>query len=178
LSVGRGADEASSLLAMKPECGTRICGAAGGTRLVVKENEIVAPSSAISSRRATASSIPLNRLTKSLFASCTISKRALLKWIEAGLLEATQTGCEWYVMAEDAARFRETYCIAAEAMRLLKRNRSTLTRWEAAGHLAPVDSTRMTRQVGFTLYQRADIQRLKVSTSMRRLRTPQTNNKN
>jgi predicted site-specific integrase-resolvase len=106
------------------------------------------------------------------------SKRALLKWIEAGLLEATQTGSEWYVMAEDAARFRETYCIAAEAMRLLKRNRSTLTRWEAAGHLAPVDGTRMTRQVGFTLYQRADIQRLKDTTPMRRRRTAQSNNKN
>jgi hypothetical protein len=171
-------DEASALLAKGPECGTRICGAAGRTQLFVNENEIVAPSSAISSRRATTSSIPLNRLTKSLFPACMTSKRALRKWIEAGLLEATQTGCEWYVMAEDAARFRETYCIAAEAMRLLKRNRSTLTRWEAAGHLAPVDGTRMTRQVGFTLYQRADIQRLKDTTPMRRLRTAQSNNKN
>ena len=171
-------DEASALLAKRPECGTRICGAAGRTQLFVNENEIVAPSSAISSRRATTSSIPLNRLTKSLFPACMTSKRALRKWIEAGLLEATQTGCEWYVMAEDAARFRETYCIAAEAMRLLKRNRSTLTRWEAAGHLAPVDGTRMTRQVGFTLYQRADIQRLKDTTPMRRLRTAQSNNKN
>ena len=177
-SQGSGCVEIVNWLNHKMVRGARLGGPVGFASLVVRDDDIVSQMSAKPNSRSNPTGIPLNRLTQTLFPGWPVTKRALQKWIDAELLTATQIGCQWYVLATDADHFRETYCIAAEAIRLINRHRNTLTRWESNGHLTPVDGPRGTPGAGFTLYRRADVERLKETWPVQRRRSIQTSNKN
>ena len=112
--------------------------------------------------------IPLNRLAQTLLPGRPTKERVLKKWIETGLLNADCSKREWSVTRSEVKRFRSTYCLAAEACQILGLHRRTLGTWETAGHLTPVYGPRVTPGAGFTLYQRADIERLKDTRPIRR----------
>ena len=102
----------------------------------------------------------LHRLAKILFTGRPTKERVLKKWIRAGLLKAKRKGRRTFVSAAEVDRFRATYCLSAEACRLLGVSRATVARWEAEGRLVPAYGKRVTPAAGFSLYRRDDIERL------------------
>lgn len=114
---------------------------------------------------------PLNRLARSLLPGRPAKERVLKKWIESGLLIAIRSGREWKVERAEIDRFRSTYCLASEACRLLQRDRTTLVRWEADGHITPVYGPHVTPGAGFSLYRRDDIERLRCNWPVRHRRS-------
>ncbi|MHC4880654.1 MAG: TniQ family protein [Planctomycetota bacterium] len=112
--------------------------------------------------------VPLNRLAKTLFPDRPTKERVLKKWIESGLLKAQRSGHSWSVSRSEVDRFRATYCLASEAARIIGRHRRTLATWEAGGHLTAAYGPRVTPGAGFTLYRRADVERLKANWPVRK----------
>jgi predicted site-specific integrase-resolvase len=64
------------------------------------------------------------------------------------------------IVAAEIQRFRADYCLAQAAAQILGISRSTLSRWEVQGRVAPVYGKRVTPQAGFSLYRRQDLQQL------------------
>lgn len=143
--------------------------------IMVNVNDIERCRSKIEQMRDDREGVPLNRLAKSLFPNRPTKERVLKKWIQSGLLNAERAGQTWSVSRAEVERFRSTYCLAAEACRIVARHRRTLATWETAGHLAPVYGPRVTPGAGFTLYRRADVQRLMETLPVRRRRATRSN---
>ncbi len=112
--------------------------------------------------------VPLNRLAKTLFPDRPTKERVLKKWIESGLLKAQRSGHSWSVSRSEVDRFRATYCLASEAARIIGRHRRTIATWEADGHLTAAYGPRVSPGSGFTLYRRADVERLKANWPVRK----------
>jgi len=102
----------------------------------------------------------LVHLAKMLFPGHPVKEAVLRKWIQAGLLQAQRGDWSWIVAQAEVERFRSSYCLAEEACRLLQVSRTTLSRWEHMGRLAPVYSKRSSPRAGYSLYRRSDLQGL------------------
>jgi hypothetical protein len=100
---------------------------------------------------------PVHRLGKTLFPGRPVKVDVLKKWIEAGLLQTRQVGRARMVVPAEIGRFRETYCLRAEALRILGIAGTTLRSWQDAGRILPVYPKRVTRYAGLYLYRRADV---------------------
>ena len=146
--------------------------------VIVKADDIEQCRAEIQRMRDDRKGIPLNRLAQTLLPGRPTKERVLKKWIKTGLLNADRSRREWSVAHAEVERFRSTYCLAAEACQILGRHRRTLGTWETDGHLTPVYGPRVTPGAGFTLYQRADVERLKITKPMRRQRPAQYRDKN
>jgi predicted site-specific integrase-resolvase len=103
---------------------------------------------------------PLTELGPVLFPERPMARQTLDKWIRAGLLRVRKEGRNRLVETAEINRFRTTYCLCLEACRSLDISRSTLGHWEAAGKLRPVYGRRGRIAGGFSLYLRADVERL------------------
>ncbi|MBM4093349.1 MAG: TniQ family protein [Planctomycetes bacterium] len=79
---------------------------------------------------------PVHRLGKILFPARPVKADVLQKWIAAGLLEVRRVGRARMVSTSEIHRFRETYCLRAEALRILGIVRTTLKSWQDSS--APV----------------------------------------
>ena len=78
----------------------------------------------------------------------------LKKWIAAGLLQSRQVGRARMIAPAEITRFRETYCLRAEALRILGIAGTTLRSWQDAGRILPVYPKRVTPYAGLYLYRR------------------------
>ena len=85
----------------------------------------------------------------------------LRKWIRAGLLQAECRGRIWHVALDEVERFRSTYCLAADACRILGISRSTLARRETAGEISAVYSRRTHSGAGASVFRRDDVLRMR-----------------
>ncbi len=104
---------------------------------------------------------PLNKLAKSLLPGRPTKERVLKKWIEMGILHVRQSGRSLVCSHDEVQRFRDLYCLAAEACELLQISRASLARWETEDRLRPVYGKRVTAGAGFSLYRWPDIEQLK-----------------
>lgn len=104
---------------------------------------------------------PVHRLGKTLFPGRPVKVDVLKKWIEAGLLQTHQVGRARMVAPAEIGRFRETYCLRAEALRILGIAGTTLRSWQDAGRILPVYPKHVTRYAGLYLYRRADVEILR-----------------
>lgn len=105
--------------------------------------------------------VPVHRLAKILFPGRPVKVDVLKKWIAAGLLQTEQVGRARMVTPAELNRFRETYCLRSEALRILGIAGSTLNRWHHGGRILPVYPERVTPYAGLYLYRRADIELLR-----------------
>jgi len=117
--------------------------------------------SEISSKRDHCEGYPLNRLGRVLIPGRPLKESVLRKWIRAGLLHAEQQGRVWHVELDEVARFRNTYCLAEDACRILEFSRSTLARWETAGEISAVYSRRTHSGAGASVFRRDDVLRMR-----------------
>ena len=117
----------------------------------------------IRTRRHQEHGYPLQQAARILFPRRPTKERLLKKLMELNLLDAKRINREWHISVDEIKRFRSAYCLATEAATIVGRHRQTLSRWEAEGRLTAVYGKRVTPDAGFTIYLRADIERLTVS---------------
>jgi len=110
---------------------------------------------------------PLHRLGKILIPGRPMKVDALKRWIDAGLLEVQQLGRARVVSQDEILRFRATYCLRKEAIRILGITSSTLKIWQDAGRILPIFPKPITPHAGLYLYRRVDLKLLR-STQHRR----------
>jgi len=125
--------------------------------LVVSEADLAALAPEIRNRRDQERGYPIHHLGSALFVGRPIKDTVVAKWIAAGLLRARKSGRARLVAPKEVDRFRQEYCLAEDACRILAITRSTLSRWEAEGLVQPVYGKRVTPGAGFSLYRRADL---------------------
>jgi hypothetical protein len=99
----------------------------------------------------------LHRAAQGLFPGRPVKAYVLKRWIQSRLLKARKQGPRTIVSAEEIRRFRAEFCLAQEAVELLRISRATLSRWEREGRIQPVYGRRVTPKAGFSLYRRADL---------------------
>ncbi len=119
----------------------------------------------ITRRHVGASGLPLDRLAAVLFPGQSVQSAVLMKWIRLGLIRVEQAGRARVVSVDELERFRSMYCLSAEACQILSISGPTLRCWEAAGRVQPVYGRRSAPSAGFSLYGRADLQRLAAARS-------------
>ena len=128
--------------------------------LFVDAKELGRLAISIHAERETCEGYSLQRLARVLVPSQPFKDVVLRKWIRADLLIAERRGNAWWIAPEEVGRFRATYCLAAEACRILNISRATLSRWELSSRVAPVYSRRTHPGAGASVYRREDIRRL------------------
>lgn len=136
--------------------------------IVVHQADLVSLTPKIRAIRGQVDGYPIHQLAKILFPGRPIKATVLTKWIAAGLLESRRVGRAQVVTHEEVERFRNAYCLADEACRLLNVSRSTLSRWEVEGRIRAVYGKRVTRGAGFSLYRREDLNTVSRQRSPRR----------
>ena len=110
---------------------------------------------------------PVHRLGKTLFPGRPVKVDVLKKWIAAGLLQSRQVGRARMIAPAEITRFRETYCLRAEALRILGIAGTTPRSWQDAGRILPVFPNRVTPYAGLYLYRRADVELLRAAPRRR-----------
>ncbi len=102
----------------------------------------------------------LCRLAGELFAEQRFKEIVLHKWIRAGLLRASRRARQWVIADAEVHSFREQYCLAPEACRILQISRATLARWESQGQITAAYGKRTHLDAGASLFRRQDLMRL------------------
>ncbi len=100
----------------------------------------------------------MHRLGKTLFPGRPVKVDVIKKWIAAGLLDTHRVGRARMVSPYEIRRFRETYCLREEVLRVLGVSTSTLKRWQDAGKIQPAYPVRPVPHAGLYLYRRADVE--------------------
>jgi hypothetical protein len=129
--------------------------------LVVDQHAVIAALPELRVQRDQVRGCPVHRLGKTLFLGRPVKVDVLKKWIDAGLLQTQQIGRARIVSPAEVHRFRETYCLREEALRILGIAGTTLRCWQTAGRILPVYPKRVTPHVGLYLYRRADLEPLR-----------------
>ena len=109
----------------------------------------------------------VHRLGKTLFPERPVKVDVIKKWIDAGLLNARQQGRTRIISPAEIRRFRQTYCLRAQALSILGVSGTTLKRWQDAGRIRPVYPKRLIPHAGLYLYRRADVERLLITPRRR-----------
>ena len=110
---------------------------------------------------------PVHRLGKTLFPGRPVEVGVVKRWIDAGLLEVQQLDRARVASQDEILRFRATYCLRKEAIRILGITSSTLKIWQDAGRILPIFPKPITPHAGLYLYRRVDLELLR-STQHRR----------
>jgi hypothetical protein len=126
--------------------------------LVVQRAELETLLPNVRSDRERADGLPVSRAAKVMLPGRCLKPVVLQKWITAGLLQSCQVGRACVVTHGDMQRFRDTYCLADEACRMLQVSRTTLARWEEEGHVQPVYGRRSHSGAGASVFRREDIE--------------------
>lgn len=143
--------------------GRRSRGGTGFQGVLLHAGDLETRLPAIRTRRHQEHGYPLQQAARILFPGRLTKETVLKKLMELNLLYAERIDRQWHISADEIKRFRSAYCLATEAATIVGRHRQTLSRWEAEGLLTPVYGKRVTPDAGFTIYLRADIERLTVS---------------
>jgi hypothetical protein len=104
---------------------------------------------------------PVHRLEKTLLPERPVKVTVIKKWIDAGLLDARRVGRARMVSTAEILRFRETFCLREEALRILGIAGSTLKAWQDAGKIHPAYPKNVIPHAGLYLYRRADVELLR-----------------
>jgi len=135
--------------------------------LAVNRNDLELMLPELQHRKQNTHGCPLHRLGKILIPGRPMKVDALKRWIDAGLLEVQQLGRARVVSQDEILRFRATYCLRKEAIRILGITSSTLKIWQDAGRILPIFPKPITPHAGLYLYRRVDLKLLR-STQHRR----------
>jgi hypothetical protein len=126
--------------------------------LVARRTELETLLPDLRSDRERAAGLPVSRAAKVILPGRCLKPVVLQKWIAAGLLPSCQVGRARIVTHDEMQRFRDTYCLADEACRILQVSRPTLARWEAQGHIQPVYGRRTHSGAGASVFRREDLE--------------------
>ncbi|MCY2988256.1 MAG: hypothetical protein NTY19_10400 [Planctomycetota bacterium] len=135
--------------------------------LVVAQHDVETVLPDVRLRRDELLGYPIHRLAKILFPGRPVKVDVLKRWIDAGLLETQQVGRARMATTAEIGRFRETYCLRAEALRVLGIAGTTFRSWQDAGRILPVFPNRVTPYAGLYLYRRADVELLRAAPRRR-----------
>lgn len=125
--------------------------------LVVQRAELETLLPDVRSDRDRADGLPVSRAAKVILPGRSLKPVVLQKWIAAGLLQSCQEGRARIVTHDEMQRFRDTYCLADEACRILKVSRTTLARWEEQGLILPVYGRRTHSGAGASVFRHDDV---------------------
>jgi hypothetical protein len=126
--------------------------------LVVARNKVEAVLPDVRRRQEELYGLPVHRLGKTLFPGRPVKADVIKKWIAAGLLDAHRIGRARMVSPSEIRRFRETYCLREDALRILSVPNSTLKRWQDVGKIQPAYPKPIVPHAGLYLYRRADVE--------------------
>jgi len=129
--------------------------------LVVAKHKVEAVLPDVRRRQEELHGLPVHRLGKTLFPGRPVKVDVIKKWINAGLLDAHRVGRARMVSPSEIRRFRQTYCLREEVLRILGVPNSTLKRWQDAGKIQPAYPERLFPHAGLYLYRRADVEILR-----------------
>jgi hypothetical protein len=125
--------------------------------LVVRRTELETLLPDVRSDRDRADGLPVSRAAKVILPGRSLKPVVLQKWIAAGLLQSCQVGRARIVTHDEMQRFRDTYCLADEACRILQVSRTTLARWEEQGLIQAVYGRRTHSGAGASVFRRDDV---------------------
>jgi len=129
--------------------------------VVVCRADLVTAMGRVRAERLTQKGYSLSEIGKALFPQRPMTFRSVRCWIRTGLLTAQRKGRHWLITPEEVQRFRNEYCLSAEACRILGISPSTLVHWRAAGKLEPIYGRGAKIPGNFSLFRRSDILQLR-----------------
>jgi hypothetical protein len=129
--------------------------------LVVAKHKVEAVLPDVRRRQEELHGLPVHRLGKTLFPGRPVKVDVIKKWITAGLLDTHRVGRARMVSPSEIRRFRQTYCLREEVLRILGVPNSTLKRWQDAGKIQPAYPERLVPHAGLYLYRCADVELLR-----------------
>jgi len=126
--------------------------------LVVQRTELETLLPDVRSDRERAVGLPVSRAAMMILPGRSLKPVVVQKWIAAGLIQSCQVGRARIVTHDEMQRFRDTYCLADEACRILQVSRTTLARWEEQGLIQPVYGRRTHSGAGASVFRREDLE--------------------